>query len=81
MADDEPVEVYLAESSHHAYFLRNMLADAGILASVIGDISMLGARPGEESGPIIWVRRCDRDQARQILENWERSQGDKAEAV
>jgi len=78
MADDEPVELYLAESSHQAHFLRNMLADAGILATVIGDMSTLGIRPGEESGPVLWVRRCDRYIARQILEEWDRSRAAKS---
>jgi hypothetical protein len=30
MHDGEPVEVYLAANSHHAHFVSNMLADAGI---------------------------------------------------
>jgi hypothetical protein len=77
MADDEPVEVYLAESSHQAHFLRNILADAGILARVIGDMSTLGIRPGEESGPVLWVRRCDQEKARQILDDWDRSRAAK----
>ena len=77
MADDEPVEAYLAESSHQAHFLWNMLADAGILARVIGDISTLGIRPGEESGPVLWVRRSDCGKARQVLEDWDRSRAAK----
>jgi hypothetical protein len=77
MADDAPVEVYLAENSLQAHFLRNMLADAGISASVIGDMSTLGARPGEESGPVLWVRHSDHANARKILEEWDRSRAAK----
>jgi hypothetical protein len=73
MNDDEPVEVYLARDSIQAHFLRNVLAEAGLAASVIGEICTLGIRPGEESGPVLWVRRRDRQRARQILEDWERS--------
>jgi hypothetical protein len=72
MHDDEPVEVYLAANSHHAHFVSNMLADAGIEARVVGEISTLGVRPGEESGPCLWVRRRDKDRARQILQEWYR---------
>ena len=71
MDDGAPVEIYLAESSHHAHFLRNMLADAGIEARVIGEMSTLGLRPGEESGPVLWTRQRDVVRARQILAEWD----------
>ena len=73
MHDDEPVEVYLAANSHHAHFVSNMLADAGIEARAVGEVSTLGVRPGEESGPCLWVRRRDKERARQILEEWDRT--------
>ena len=73
MSDDELVEVYLAANAPQAYFLRNMLADVGIEASVTGDITTIGVFTGEESGPCLWVRGRDKDQARVVLEEWERA--------
>ncbi|MSR59951.1 MAG: hypothetical protein EXS05_20320 [Planctomycetaceae bacterium] len=74
MDDNALVEAYLAASSHQAHFLRNMLADAGIEARFVDELSTLGIRSGEVSGPCLCVRRRDRQRARQILEAWDAAQ-------
>jgi hypothetical protein len=68
--DDDPVEVFLSESYMQAQFLRNMLADLGILATIAGD-DCGGA--GMPIGPVLWTRRRDAPLARQILEEWDRA--------
>ena len=46
MHKDDIVEVYIAADAPQAYFLRNMLVDAGITAEVLGGTvsSSLGSR-------------------------------------
>ena len=70
MAEDEPVEVFLSESYTQAQFLRNMLGDMGILVAVIGNDS---GGVGMAMGPVLWTRRRDAMRARQILEEWDRA--------
>ena len=76
MQDDDIVEVYAAGELGQAYFLRDMLANAGIEARVVGDsISTgLGLPPVGESAPCLWVRRSDEAEARQLLAEWEKVQ-------
>lgn len=73
MDDDALVEIYLAESSHQAHFLRNMLEDHGIDAKVLDEFSNLGVLPGDPEPPCLWVRRRDGLAARSILEEWDRA--------
>jgi hypothetical protein len=74
MPNDEVVEVYIATDAPQAYFLRNMLVDAGINAQVIGGTvsSSLGLPAGVESAPSVLVHRNDEAKARAILDEWEK---------
>ena len=74
MHDDDIVEVYKAGELGEAYFLRDMLGNAGIEARVVGDsISTgLGLPPVGESAPSLWVRRTDEKQARELLTEYEK---------
>lgn len=74
MHDDDVVEVYAAADLGQAHFLRDMLANAGIDARVVGDsISAgLGFPPVGESAPCVWVRRADEAKARELLEEFEK---------
>jgi hypothetical protein len=78
MGDDEPVQVYLTESYMQAQFLRNMLSDVGILATVIGNDGYEAGGVGMASRPVLWTRRSDALKARQIVEEWERGRVNRA---
>jgi len=73
MHDHDIVEIYKAGELGEAYFLRDMLANAGIEARVVGDsISTgLGFPPVGESAPCLWVRRADEKLARELLTEYE----------
>ncbi len=73
MHDDDIVEVYSAGDIGQAYFLRDMLANEGIEARVVGDriATGLGLPPVGESAPCLWVRRDDEARARELLAQWE----------
>ena len=75
MHDDEIVEVYSVGDLGQAYFLRDLLADHGIEARVVGDriTTGLGFPPVGESAPCIWVHRRDELPARQFLAEWEKN--------
>ena len=74
MHDDEVVEVYIAADTAQAHFLRNMLADAGIDARVIGGTvsSSLGLPAGVESAPSVLVHKSEEPLARELLTEWEK---------
>ena len=75
MHESEIVQVYSAADLSQAHFLRNMLADAGIEARVVGErTSTLGLPVGEEAAPCVWVHHRDEQAARQLLVDWERTQ-------
>src|SRR5262249_4053182 len=61
MAAEGPVEVYAAGDIAEAQFVRGILADAGIEATVVGE--PLGAAVGElpplVATPRVWVRADD----------------------
>ena len=72
MNDHEIVQVYSAADLSQAHFLRNMLADAGIEARVVGEIaSTLGLPAGDEAAPCVWVHRRDEEVALRLLAEWE----------
>lgn len=71
-APDDIIEVYSAADLTEAYFLRDMLGDAGIEARVVGDRLTGMLPPGEETAPRLWVFRCDEQRARELLAGYER---------
>ena len=76
MPDDDVIEVYIAADAPQAHFLRNMLADEGITAQVVGGTisSHLGLPAGVESAPAVLVHRSDEKRARELLAEWEQEQ-------
>lgn len=74
MSDDDVVEVYLAADTPQAHFLRNLLAEAGIDAEVIGGTisSSLGLPAGIEAAPSVLVRKADEARARELLTEFEK---------
>ena len=74
MHENEIVQVYAAADLTEAHFLRNMLADGGIEARVVGErTSTLGLPVGEEAAPCLWVHQRDEETARQLLVQWEKT--------
>ena len=72
MDESEIVQVYAAADLSQAHFLRNMLADAGIEARVVGEVaSTLGLPAGDEAAPCVWVHQRDEQAARKLLVEWE----------
>jgi hypothetical protein len=73
MAEDH-VEVYEGADSYDAQFVRNLLADAGIEAIVVGDAAdgAVGDRTPFSSPPKIWVPPADVDRARPIIAEYKR---------
>jgi hypothetical protein len=74
MHADDVVEVYIAADAPQAYFLRNMLVDAGITAEVLGGTvtSSLGLPAGVEAAPSVLVHKADEARARELLTEWEK---------
>jgi hypothetical protein len=73
MEDNDVVQVYVAPQPHQAHFLRNILADAGIEARVLGENLNLVDPPANLQSGALWVRQSDAEAARRILADWERS--------
>lgn len=73
MEDNDVVQVYVVPQPHQAYFLRNMLADAGIEARVLGENLNMVDPPANLQAGALWVRRHDAEAARRILTDWEQS--------
>src|SRR5262245_37207531 len=74
--DEDIVDVYSAADLAEAYFLRDVLADSGIQARVVGDALITGTGilpPGKETSPRLWVMRHDEARARKVLTEWEES--------
>ena len=73
MALEDPVSVYSARDTQEAHFVRNLLADAGIEAKVVGDTlqTLVGEVPFQINTPQVWVHRNDLEQARPIVEEYE----------
>lgn len=70
--EEDIVEVYSAADITEAYFLRDVLGDAGIATRVVGDTLTGMLPPGEETAPRLWVFRKDEARAREIVEEFER---------
>ncbi|MBI3469395.1 MAG: DUF2007 domain-containing protein [Planctomycetes bacterium] len=74
MAIKDHVEVYAAADTQEAYFVRNLLEDAGIEAVVVGDApaGAVGERSPFSSPPTVWVLPTDLEGARPIVEEYQR---------
>jgi hypothetical protein len=73
MSEPSWVEVYRAKDSPQAYLLKSALENAGIRATIEGDL-LQGAvgEPGEWwAAPRIMVAECDALRARAIIEQLE----------
>lgn len=75
-----PVEVYAAGNMAEAQFVRNLLADAGIEATIVGEpLGMAAGRvPPLLATPRIWVRAGDADRARPVVEEYERRRAERS---
>lgn len=69
---DDIVDIYSAADLTEAYFLRDMLEQAGIATRVVGDTLTGMLPPGEETAPRLWVFRGDEARARTLLEQFEK---------
>lgn len=73
MPSCNPVEVYLAKDLPEAQFVKSLLSEARIEATIVGEPlgTVLGDIPGFEAAPRIWVHRPDADRARSIIDEYE----------
>ena len=80
---EDHVEVYEAADSHDAHFLRNLLADAGIPAIVVGDAAdaAVGDRTPFSSPPKVWVPPSDVERAQPIIAEYQRHLIERAESA
>jgi hypothetical protein len=73
MHDTEIASVYCAQNLAEAEFLKNILADAGIEARVVGEAMIWGGASQIDEGiPSVWVRHVDETRAREILDDYVR---------
>lgn len=74
MTNENPVEVFSARDLVEAYFVRDLLIDAGIEAIVVGDpLGMaVGDIPPIVASPRIWVPSSDTNEARQLTDEYQR---------
>jgi hypothetical protein len=73
MAADDPVEVFAASDAAEAQFVRGLLAEDGIDATIVGEPlrGVLGDVPFFMAGPRLWVRPGDAERARQVVTEYE----------
>ena len=80
MTPEGPIEVYAAGDLAEAQFVHDLLADAGIEATVMGE--SLGALAGEipawYATPRVWVRADDAERARPIIAEYRRRRIERA---
>jgi hypothetical protein len=71
-----PFAVYTAASNLEAHVLCGLLADSGIEAAVVEDVSQMGTWIGGIASqlhiPKVWIERTDIERAKPILEEYER---------
>ena len=74
MAIEDHVEVYAAADTQEAHFVRNLLADSGIVALVVGDAAegAVGERSPFATPPTVWVLPSDVEPARPIVAEYQR---------
>jgi hypothetical protein len=82
MAFQNPVAVYNASSNVEAQLLRSLLAEAGIEAFAIDDVSQAGAWVfgllPEIHKPQVWVDRENVERAKIFIEDYDRHSGPEA---
>ncbi|MGE5192002.1 MAG: putative signal transducing protein [Deltaproteobacteria bacterium] len=75
MALRDPIAAYNAANNLEAHFVRDLLIDAGIEASVTEDVSAVGGWVGglvpEIHKPQVWIDRADTDRAGPVLHAYE----------
>jgi hypothetical protein len=83
MSQEPLVEVYLAQDSLQAHFLKNLLDDAGIEAHVVGDVlqGALGELPFVAIAPSLHVPSSKAERARQLLLEWEQGRRERSETA
>jgi hypothetical protein len=72
----DPVAVYTAAGNVEAHVVCNALIQSGINATAVEDVStaglwMFGVMP-QIHKPQVWIERCDVDQAKAVLDEYER---------
>lgn len=79
MALTDPFAAYNAANNVEAHLLRNMLVDRGIEAHVTEDNSPAGIFAlgvlNEIHRPQVWIERTDRERAKPVLDEFEKSMG------
>jgi len=70
----KPVEVYSPANSAQAFVLKNLLAEAGIAAEVVGATTADLWSVGPLATPKLLVHQADEAQARQIIAQWEQQE-------
>jgi enoyl-CoA hydratase/carnithine racemase len=80
MAQHAPIEVYSARDTTEAYFVRNLLQQAGIEALVVGDVlrGIVGELPPLQTTPGIWVSPHDAERARLVVAEYDLRQRERA---
>ncbi len=73
MLEPEVRELYCAADTQEAYFLKNLLADAGIESRITEDslLNAVGDLPASAIAPRIWVRAKDFEKARTVVVGYE----------
>jgi hypothetical protein len=73
MATDDPVEVFAASDATEAQFVRGLLAEDAIEATIVGEPlrGILGDVPFFMAGPRLWVRPADAERARAVVAEYE----------
>jgi putative signal transducing protein len=74
MATNDPVEVYAAKDITEAQFVRNILENAGIESTIVGEAlgTALGDLPAFHAAPRIWVCPEDANRARLLVEDYQK---------
>lgn len=85
MALQDPVVAYDAANNVEATIVRDTLADAGIEAFAVEDLTpigtwMFGLLPGIHK-PQVWIERANLDRARPVLEEFEREASSRRRAA
>ena len=73
MLEPKVRELYSAADTQEAYFLKNLLADAGIESRITEDslLNAVGDLPASAIAPRIWVRAKDFEKARTVVVGYE----------
>jgi hypothetical protein len=82
MDKDRLAEVYVAENSLEAHFLKNLLEDEGIDVEVVGEglAFAMGDLPlGWPTMPRLWVRQEDAANAKALIGDWEKQRRERRE--